>query len=103
MPIQFLDADDFTEMIGVLQVHKEEAMRNLDMEQANNIQSEINELQQQIELEQEYVLKKRLEKEKVDWEKVVSGILKKPSYGGALATETITVETVESRDDEGEE
>merc|ERR1712127_846195 len=55
---------DLSEMIGVLQIHKEGAMRGLNMEKARNIQSEIEELQDQINKEERYLLKKRMDETK---------------------------------------
>jgi len=76
-------ADDLREMIQVLQTHKEEAMRSLDMIQAANIQSEIDELQEQIDEEDRYMLKKRMGEtqcescgEMFTTEKKLKGILK---------------------------
>jgi len=76
-------ADDLREMIQVLQTHKEEAMRSLDMIQAANIQSEIDELQEQIDEEDRYMLKKRIGEtqcescgEMFTSEKKLKGILK---------------------------
>jgi len=76
-------ADDLREMIQVLQTHKEEAMRSLDMIQAANIQSEVDELQEQIDEEDRYMLKKRMGEtqcescgEMFTSEKKLKGILK---------------------------
>ena len=51
---------DLKEMIGVLQVHKENALRNLNLNKAVGIQTEIDELQAQIEEEERYVMRKRM-------------------------------------------
>ena len=70
-------------MIDVLQVHKEDAFRSLDMEKARNIEGEIAELREQIEQEEKYILKKKLGSTKCEscgamfpTEKKQSGILK---------------------------
>jgi len=109
---------DLTEMIGVLQLHKEGAIRNLDMDKANNIQSEIDELQDQINQEDRYLMKKKMGETKCGacgemfpTEKRKSGILKlkekhcEKCRGGAdapaaIKAEQVQVETVDSRDDE---
>ncbi|KAL7539647.1 hypothetical protein ACHAXR_009469, partial [Thalassiosira sp. AJA248-18] len=74
---------DLTEMIGVLQIHKNESIRSLDMENAHNIQLEIDELQEQIDKEEQYLLRKRMGETKCKTcgemfptEKKQSGILK---------------------------
>ncbi|KAL7552445.1 hypothetical protein ACHAWF_015694 [Thalassiosira exigua] len=51
---------DLSEMISVLQIHKEDAMRALDMEQARGVQGEIDELKEQIDREERYLLKKKM-------------------------------------------
>ena len=51
---------DLTEMIVMLQRHREKSMRNLDMVSADSLQREIDELQYQIDEEERYLLKKRL-------------------------------------------
>jgi len=51
---------DLTEMIGALQVYKEGAIRSLDMKKARNIQSEMDELQDQINKEEQYLLVKSM-------------------------------------------
>ena len=51
---------DLYEMIQVLQQHKEQAMRDLDMGKATGIQSEIDELADQVEEEERYVMKKKI-------------------------------------------
>lgn len=109
---------DLTEMIGVLQLHKEDAIRNLDMDKANNIQSEIDELQGQIDQEERYLMKKKMGETKCGTcgemfptQKRKSGILKlkekhcEKCRGGddtpaAIEAEQVLVETVDSRDDE---
>eukprot|EP00584_Thalassiosira_punctigera_P002097 CAMPEP_0172530712 /NCGR_PEP_ID=MMETSP1067-20121228/4358_1 /TAXON_ID=265564 ORGANISM="Thalassiosira punctigera, Strain Tpunct2005C2" /NCGR_SAMPLE_ID=MMETSP1067 /ASSEMBLY_ACC=CAM_ASM_000444 /LENGTH=233 /DNA_ID=CAMNT_0013314959 /DNA_START=77 /DNA_END=775 /DNA_ORIENTATION=+ len=53
-------ATDLAEMIQVLQVQKEGAMRSLDMEKARTIQSEIDELQDQMNKEKQFLLTKRM-------------------------------------------
>mmetsp|Transcript_8775 Transcript_8775/g.18130 ORF Transcript_8775/g.18130 Transcript_8775/m.18130 type:complete len:1272 (-) Transcript_8775:207-4022(-) len=71
-------ADDLNEMIEVLQVHKESALRNLDMKKAAKIQSEIDELQGQINEEDNYKIRKNAPQKKL------VGILKsieEPSQG----------------------
>lgn len=52
---------DLNEMIGVLQVHKENALRNTNFKKAKRLQGEIDELQSQLDLEKQYVLKRKLE------------------------------------------
>jgi len=51
---------DLTEMVGVLQVHKENALRNLNLNKAVSIQTEIDELNAQITEEERYIMKKRM-------------------------------------------
>jgi len=94
---------DLSEMIGVLQVHKEGAMRALNMDKARHIQSEIDELQDQINKEERYLLQKKMDETgavKVSTEKVV-GILrtkeKKPAASEKPTTKDVM--TVDSRDD----
>eukprot|EP00581_Thalassiosira_minuscula_P001793 CAMPEP_0183744824 /NCGR_PEP_ID=MMETSP0737-20130205/65927_1 /TAXON_ID=385413 /ORGANISM="Thalassiosira miniscula, Strain CCMP1093" /LENGTH=1321 /DNA_ID=CAMNT_0025980477 /DNA_START=126 /DNA_END=4091 /DNA_ORIENTATION=+ len=118
---------DLQEMIGVLQIHKEGAMRNLNMEKARNIQSEIDELEDQINKEERYLMNKRLDAETkcaacgvmFPTEKKMAGILKTKEKscvncrGGDNSEDSksadssnksviadIEVVTVESRDDE---
>eukprot|EP00804_Cyclotella_cryptica_P031036 CCRYP_013609-RA/>CCRYP_013609-RA protein AED:0.32 eAED:0.38 QI:0/0/0/1/1/1/2/0/1158 len=52
---------DLNEMIGVLQIHKENALRNTNFKKAKRLQGEIDELQNQLDLEKQYVLKRKLE------------------------------------------
>ena len=52
--------DDLTEMIGVLQVHKESALRNMNLKKAVGIQTEIDEVQEQIDAEKNYILQKKI-------------------------------------------
>ena len=69
-------------MISVLLVHKEDAMRNLKIDRARDIQSEIDELQEQISKEERYLLQKRIDATKTNpTEKMVAGILKTSTYG----------------------
>ena len=73
---------DLNEMISVLLVHKEDAMRNLKIDRARDIQSEIDELQEQISKEERYLLQKRIDATKTNpTEKMVAGILKTSTYG----------------------
>merc|ERR1712194_373075 len=73
---------DLNEMISVLLVHKEDAMRNLKIDRARDIQSEIDELQEQISKEERYLLQKRIDAAKTNpTEKMVAGILKTSTYG----------------------
>lgn len=51
---------DLMEMIKMLQIQRERAMRKLDMDKANIVQWEIDELQSQINEEERYLLKKKL-------------------------------------------
>ena len=74
---------DLYEMIQVLQQHKEQAMRDLDMGKATSIQSEIDELTDQVEEEERYVMKKKMGQtecvgcgEMFTSEKKMKGILK---------------------------
>jgi hypothetical protein len=102
---------DLNEMIDVLQLHKEDAFRSLDMEKARNIQGEIAELQEQIEQEEKYILKKKLGSTKCEscgsmfpTEKKQSGILKtKETHCEKCRDSVSTVRadgvTVDSRDD----
>ena len=53
-------AADLHEMVTALQMHKEGAMREFDMEKARTIQSEIDELQDQLELEKQYIRTKHM-------------------------------------------
>mmetsp|Transcript_24597 Transcript_24597/g.52174 ORF Transcript_24597/g.52174 Transcript_24597/m.52174 type:complete len:526 (+) Transcript_24597:220-1797(+) len=53
-------AGDLEEMIEQLQHNREDAMRELDMETANIVQREIDELQRQIDGEERYLMKKRM-------------------------------------------
>jgi hypothetical protein len=48
-------AADLHEMVTALQMHKEGAIREFDMEKARMIQSEIDELQDQLDLEKKYI------------------------------------------------
>jgi DNA-directed RNA polymerase subunit RPC12/RpoP len=52
---------DLQEMIGVLQIHKENSLRNTNHKKALRLQKEIDELQQQLDLEKQYVLKRKLD------------------------------------------
>lgn len=104
---------DLTEMISVLQMHKEGAMRQLDMDNARSVQSEIDELQEQIEKEEKYLLTKRLiglngETKCSECgtlfptEKKMNGILRttvKKCEGCRSERAPIIVETVESKED----
>ena len=51
---------DLTEMIIMLQWHRERAMRDLNMEKAKRLQKEIDDVSLQINNEDEYLLKKKL-------------------------------------------
>ncbi|KAL7528738.1 hypothetical protein ACHAWF_002686 [Thalassiosira exigua] len=53
---------DLTNMIEALQADKEEAMKGFDLEQARNIQSEIDAVQVQVDAEKQYLLAKRMGK-----------------------------------------
>lgn len=52
---------DLTEMIGVLQIHKENALRNSNIKKANKLQGEIDELEFQLDLEKKYILQRKLD------------------------------------------
>jgi len=52
---------DLTEMIGVLQIHKENALRNSNIKKANRLQREIDELDFQLNLEKKYILQRKLD------------------------------------------
>ena len=74
---------DLYEMIQVLQQHKEQALKDLDMDKATGIQSEIDELSDQVEEEERYVTKKKMGQtecigcgEMFTSEKKMKGILK---------------------------
>lgn len=92
---------DLTEMIGVLQIHKEAALRGLNIAKAEGIESEINELRNQIEEEERYVLKKAINLKKVPTPKTLVGILK--SKKDRTVKTEYKVETVESESDEGDQ
>lgn len=51
---------DLATMLKKFQDHREKAMREFDIEMANSLQTEIDELQLQIEEEERYLLKKKL-------------------------------------------
>lgn len=51
---------DLTAMLEIVQEHRQNAMRDLNIEQANYIHREIDELQHQIEQEERYLLYKKL-------------------------------------------
>jgi DNA-directed RNA polymerase subunit RPC12/RpoP len=53
--------NDLREMVGVLQVHKENALRNSNLKKAVRLQDEIDELESQLDLEKKYVLKRKIE------------------------------------------
>ena len=90
---------DLNEMIGVLQIHKEAALRGLNIEKAEGIESEIYELRNQIEEEEKYVLKKAINLKKAPTPKTLVGILKSKK----TAKTEIEVETVESESDDGDQ
>jgi len=50
---------DLTEMIVMLQWHREQAMRDFDMDKANDIQKEIDQTREQINNEERYLFEKR--------------------------------------------
>jgi DNA-directed RNA polymerase subunit RPC12/RpoP len=52
---------DLSEMVGVLQVHKENALRNSNLKKAMRLQGEIDDLESQLDLEKKYVLKRKLD------------------------------------------
>jgi DNA-directed RNA polymerase subunit RPC12/RpoP len=52
---------DLSEMVGVLQVHKENALRNSNLKKAMRLQGEIDDLESQLDLEKKYVLKRKIE------------------------------------------
>ena len=109
---------DLTEMIGALQMYKEGAIRSLDMKKARNIQSEMDELQDQINKEEGYLMVKSMGETKCVGcgemfltEKNMVGILKSKekhceecrdvARGKQSVTEDIVVVDVDSsRDDE---
>jgi len=91
---------DLTEMIGVLQIHKEAALRGFNMEKVNTIASEISELQKQIEEEERYLLKKAIEQKKAPTPKALVGILR--SKKNRTARTDFEVEMVESESDDGD-
>ena len=85
LPLRLLlpSTADMKELIEVLQTHKEQAMRDMDMVKANSIQSEIDELQTQVAEEERFVMKKRMGETKCNGcnamftsEKIMKGILK---------------------------
>jgi len=85
LPLRLLlpSTADMNELIEVLQTHKEQAMRDMDMVKANSIQSEIDELQTQVAEEERFVMKKRMGETKCKRcnamftsEKIMKGILK---------------------------
>ena len=51
---------DLTEMIVMLQWHREQAMRDFDMDKANDIQKEIDQTREQIDNEERYLMKERM-------------------------------------------
>jgi len=51
---------DLTEMIVMLQWHREQAMRDFDMDKANDIQKEIDQTRVQIDNEERYLIEKRM-------------------------------------------
>mmetsp|Transcript_24562 Transcript_24562/g.52926 ORF Transcript_24562/g.52926 Transcript_24562/m.52926 type:complete len:1345 (-) Transcript_24562:161-4195(-) len=107
---------DLCEMISVLQMHKEDAMRDLDMHMARSIQSEIDELQDQINMEERYLLTKTWAKtqcvgcgDKFPTEKRMKGVLRTKEMhceqcrdGGASGKLSVRgdIENVDIRDDE---
>ena len=85
LPLRLLlpSTADMNDLIEVLQTHKEQAMRDMDMVKANSIQSEIDELQTQVAEEERFVMKKRMGETKCKGcnamftsEKIMKGILK---------------------------
>ena len=85
LPLRLLlpSTADMNDLIEVLQTHKEQAMRDMDMVKANSIQSEIDELQTQVAEEERFVMKKRMGETKCigcnamfTSEKIMKGILK---------------------------
>lgn len=103
---------DLNEMISVLQMHKEGAMRDLDRDMAQSIQSEIDELQDQINLEEQYLLTKTAETqcagcgEMFPTEKKMKGVLRTKEMQCETCRDdgtnkmSVQVEDVNSMDDE---